>query len=269
MSKNRMFNTKFWSDSFIVDELNPHDRYLFLYLMLNERTNLCGIYELSIRTISNETGIEKEEVSRMLKRLEPKIYYKHGFVILTNALKHQNYKNKYIASGLQKELCKVPADLIELITIPSDFDMEFSCAIEPKKTKAEDSSGDMHESRVIQYNSIKPNLIKSNSNPIETNADEKAVDKTGTTGNNNLEGRTYGDVSMLFEDLQKQGLVNDQYKGWYCSAFFKLGRDRVQILASQARADGKDPAKLFSHLIQKEVGEKPSQSKISQSSVKN
>lgn len=246
MSKNRLFNTKFWSDGFIVDELNPHDRYLFMYLMLNEKTNLCGIYELPLRTIANETGIEKEEVSRMIKRLEPKIYYRDGWVVLTNALKHQNYKNSKIAVGLQKELCKAPAELIELIKIPSDFDMSFSCPVEPKSMSHHESSMTPEQ---YNSNSIQSNSIKSNSNSIKSTADV-----TGTTGDKNLEGRKYGDISLLYEDLEKKGLVNNQYKGWYCSAFFKIGRERVLILASQARADGKDPAKLFSHLIQKESG---------------
>lgn len=65
MSKNRFINTKFWSDNFII-ELNPLDRYLFLYFLTNEHTNIAGIYELPLRTISFETGIEKDMLEKMI-----------------------------------------------------------------------------------------------------------------------------------------------------------------------------------------------------------
>jgi len=84
MSVSRMVNSKFWSDSFIVDNLNPLDRYLFLYFLTNEKTNLAGVYELPIRTIANETGIDKEEIFRMLERMKTRIEYKDGWVFLCN-----------------------------------------------------------------------------------------------------------------------------------------------------------------------------------------
>ena len=55
--KNRVVNTRFWRDSFIFNHLNPLDRYLFLYLLTNDRTNLSGVYELPIKIMSVETGI--------------------------------------------------------------------------------------------------------------------------------------------------------------------------------------------------------------------
>ncbi len=64
---------------------------------------------------------------------------------------------------------------------------------------------------------------------------------TGTTDNNCY------DNDHLFEQLKD--LVNPQFRAWYCKRFYKLGRDRVLQLASIARADGKQPARLFSKLL--------------------
>lgn len=61
--------------------------------------------------------------------------------------------------------------------------------------------------------------------------------------------KKYLETDLLYEDLSS--LVNSQFKAWYCSRFYALGRERVLILASQARADGKDPVKLFSYLLRK------------------
>lgn len=112
MSVSRMINSKFWSDSFVVDKLNPLDRYLFLYFLTNEKTNLAGVYEIPLRTIANETGLDKEEILRMLERLTGKIEYKNGWVCLVNFIKHQNLNNKSIVKGIENELKEVPKEIL-------------------------------------------------------------------------------------------------------------------------------------------------------------
>lgn len=51
----------------------------------------------------------------------------------------------------------------------------------------------------------------------------------------------------LFNQLSD--LVNPEFRAWYCKRFYAIGKERVLVLASQARADGKEPRKLFSKLI--------------------
>ncbi len=61
--------------------------------------------------------------------------------------------------------------------------------------------------------------------------------------------KTY-EADELFEQLE--GLVNSQYRAWYCKQFYRLGRDRVLNLASQAKADAKtDPRRYFSALLKR------------------
>lgn len=76
------------------------------------------------------------------------------------------------------------------------------------------------------------------------------VEEKTTTGLN-AKTEKYKEIDMLYEDLKD--LCNDQFRLWYCKQFNKIGRDRVLILASQARVDGKDQVKLFSHLLRKEI----------------
>jgi hypothetical protein len=70
------------------------------------------------------------------------------------------------------------------------------------------------------------------------------INKFNTTDTNCYE------ADHLFNQLTD--LVNPQFRAWYCKRFYALGKDRVLILASQARADGRDPRKLFSTLIKNE-----------------
>ncbi len=92
MSKLRSVSTGFWSDPFIED-LTPSEKLLFLYLITNEKTNMLGIYEASLKKISFETGLNKDVVLNGLKAFESigKVRYVDNYVIIVNYMKHQNF----------------------------------------------------------------------------------------------------------------------------------------------------------------------------------
>lgn len=111
MAKERIINTRFWSDSFIV-ELNPLDRYLFLYLLTNEHTNICGIYELPLKRMSDETGIEKEMLMSMIKRFGDKVQYIDGWVAMKNFAKHQR-DNASVKIGIANAVKLIPPEIMK------------------------------------------------------------------------------------------------------------------------------------------------------------
>lgn len=114
MAKQRYINTKFWSDNFISD-LNPLDRYLFLYFLTNEHTNIAGTYEIPLKTISFETGLEIDMLKKMLKRLQGKIYYIDGWVYIKNFEKHQAVNNS-ILKGIELAKKDIPKEISEKIS---------------------------------------------------------------------------------------------------------------------------------------------------------
>ncbi len=59
-------------------------------------------------------------------------------------------------------------------------------------------------------------------------------------------------VNLLLQDCAD--LISADYKDWYAGVFYKLSPMVVQSLASQARSDGKSPARLFSYLLKINVG---------------
>jgi len=111
MAKLRSVSTAFWSDPFIED-LTPNHKLLFLYLVTNEKTNMLGIYESSIKKISFETGLKKDDVLKGLKEFERvnKVKYINNYVILINFMKHQKFNTNMkksaidIYNNLPKEL---------------------------------------------------------------------------------------------------------------------------------------------------------------------
>ena len=89
--KLRSVNTKFWEDTFIED-LSVENKLLFLYLLTNSYTNLLGIYEISLKRISYETGLKEETIRNGLKRfgmVRKVFYFNEKYIILRNFLKHQ------------------------------------------------------------------------------------------------------------------------------------------------------------------------------------
>jgi hypothetical protein len=90
-NKLRSVNTKFWDDPFI-EGLSPSKKLLFLYLLTNPLTNLLGIYEITIKRISYDTGINKESISKALEGFEKvnKVLNIDNYFILPNFLKNQS-----------------------------------------------------------------------------------------------------------------------------------------------------------------------------------
>lgn len=66
----RNVSVAFWTDSKVVDDFTPEDRYIYLYCMTNPHTKLCGCYEVSMKQIAYETGYDTATVDMLLKRLE-------------------------------------------------------------------------------------------------------------------------------------------------------------------------------------------------------
>lgn len=111
MSKKRYIDTKFWSDGY-VRKLNPLERYLFVYILTNEHTNISGIYELPIDFIAFETGIDQTVLPVMLERLREKIIYVNGWVAIKNFIKYQSDHDN-VKKGIEHNLASVPKEIMQ------------------------------------------------------------------------------------------------------------------------------------------------------------
>lgn len=114
-----MINTKFWNDNWIRD-LNPLERYVFLYFLTNEHTDICGVYELPIATIAFETGVKEKVVKQLiLPKLKDKIRYKEGWVGIVNFAKYQ-LNNPKVKIGIKAGFERVPSKILEIMEFKSD-----------------------------------------------------------------------------------------------------------------------------------------------------
>lgn len=90
------------------------------------------------------------------------------------------------------------------------------------------------------------NLKELLSTDISCNNRTKPTVTIDTPTTNNVH-RNDWEADNLFAQLSD--LVNERFRAWYISNFYRLGRDRVLQLASIARADGRNKPAYFSRLL--------------------
>lgn len=69
MSHFRQINPAFWSNPQVFGKMSPDERLLMLYLFSNPHSNLCGCYEISLSTMSRETGFTMEKIENLIESL--------------------------------------------------------------------------------------------------------------------------------------------------------------------------------------------------------
>jgi len=111
-----MVNTKFWTDNYI-SYLDPIEKLLFLYFLTNPATNISGTYELPLKNIALDTGLDKEMVEKILNRFskEHKIFYYQGWVHIVNFVKHQNQGSPKVKKGIEVEQMAIPQHIKDYI----------------------------------------------------------------------------------------------------------------------------------------------------------
>ena len=73
---------------------------------------MCGIYEVSLKTIEFETGIKKDRILKAIDSLSKarKVFYIDGFIVVKNFMKHQQMNPK-VTVGIQRSLNLLPEGL--------------------------------------------------------------------------------------------------------------------------------------------------------------
>lgn len=112
MAIYRNISMSFWSDTKVVDEFSPEDKYFMLYCLTNQYTNLCGCYEISIKQIVRDTGYNEETVTKLLDRFNKKYriikYNKENKELyIINWFKYNWTKSEKLNKPLLEEIKKI------------------------------------------------------------------------------------------------------------------------------------------------------------------
>lgn len=111
----RKVHTSFWSDPFVAD-LSDDKKLFYLYILTNERTKQCGIYEISKKQICFDLGYSIDTVSILLKYFisVDKIRYSESTkeVAVKNWNKYNKSSSPKVVKCLESELLNVKDRLL-------------------------------------------------------------------------------------------------------------------------------------------------------------
>lgn len=106
----RKIHVQFWGDVFI-QTLTPEQKFFFLYLLTNERTKQCGIYEITTRQISFDTGYTVETVLRLIEFFtnSEKVRFSRGTneIAIKNWDKYNSSDSPSVQNLVKKEIASV------------------------------------------------------------------------------------------------------------------------------------------------------------------
>lgn len=108
MAKHRMVVTSVWRKSRRFRPCSRNARYLYLYLLTNEDTELCGIYEQDWEDLLLWADMDEGEAAEAFKELEDRglAAYRNGWVLILN------YKavvaNPNVRKGVEEGLATLP-----------------------------------------------------------------------------------------------------------------------------------------------------------------
>ena len=158
MAIYRNIQMSFWTDSKIVDEFTPEDRYFYLYLFTNPHTNLAGCYELSIKQASVETGYDIAVINTLLRRFDEihnviKYSPLTKEVLLLNWHKYNWTASEKFRKPLLDEIRKIKTDAFreyllnvfnnDTVSIPYTYPMDTTVAVTDTVTDTVTDAVDM------------------------------------------------------------------------------------------------------------------------------
>jgi len=116
MSSHRYVATCFWDDAWI-QELEPDEKLLYMYLLTNSLTNIAGVYKITSRRMSFDTGIDKTRLAEILSSFEEarKAAFVEEYIILPNWPKHQKIISKDTRAGIDRVLASLPSAVLSML----------------------------------------------------------------------------------------------------------------------------------------------------------
>ena len=117
MAVFRKVHVSFWSDSWI-SSLTVEQRYFYLYILTNEKTTQCGIYEITKKQIAFDTGYSIDRVSILLKFFEKegklRFNSETNELAVKNWVKYNGSTSPQVKTCVDKELKQVKDTLLIL-----------------------------------------------------------------------------------------------------------------------------------------------------------
>lgn len=168
MAKFRKIETVIWSDSWFA-ELEKDHKLFYLYILTNEHTKQCGIYEITKRKIAFDFGCTIDTVSKHLEyfKKQDKILYSEetNELAIKNWAKFNYSKSPKVIKCIESELLDVKNRvLIQYINGIHTLSQE-----EEEKEEEKDSKinwMERYQKFISEFNSIKKTSFRGSKNDL-------------------------------------------------------------------------------------------------------
>ncbi len=123
MAKYRTVHTSFWDDTKVIDEFTSDDKYLFLYILTNQKANQIGCYELPISQIMRDTRLSKSKIEKIFQKFEEKLQvivydYETKEVFIKNWHKYNWLNSVLTKKCIEKEYEMIKSDYLKELISP-------------------------------------------------------------------------------------------------------------------------------------------------------
>lgn len=137
MAIYRQLHTTFWKDK-RVGEWSKDQKLFFLYLLSNDYTTQCGVYEFNLRYAKFELDMTTEEIKANIDFLvsEGRIVFneKSEELMIVNWLKYNNARSPKVAAVIDKELKEIKTLEFEIEVIKKCQEYKYPIqTIKPKE----------------------------------------------------------------------------------------------------------------------------------------
>jgi hypothetical protein len=115
MAKYRPIKTEVWEDDWFYS-LSAPEKLIWIFLLTNDRTSLCGIYKVSIGYVYRMTKVSEDTIKKALERFEQAdkaTLIDNQWISIKNIVKHHSASPK-ITDGMNRELAEIPQEIAKL-----------------------------------------------------------------------------------------------------------------------------------------------------------
>ena len=219
----RMIQNDFWTDSKIVDDFSPEDKYFYLYLLTTPLANSSGCYEVSIKTMAEHLGWNKETVEKLLERFEVVLnvirYSRDTKEILilnwakynwTDSPKFRKGLEKYIKAIKNPEFKAFLTDLnngIDTVSIPYAYTVSLSLSNNNSKDNINNKSNKTIKHKYGEYKHVR--LTENEYNKLLNDLGQEKLDLSIKILDEYCEmhGKTYTNYNLVL-----RGWVQNEVK---------------------------------------------------------
>lgn len=182
MAVYRNIHISFWQDEFVLG-LTPEEKYFYLYLMTNSKTNQAGCYSVARKIMEMETGYNRETVEKLIQKFKEYEKIDYCFdtkeILIKNWFKYSWTKSPKVISCIKKDIAGIKNLLFKdmLIHILTQYiegveNIQYEYSIDtvsiPNHNKNNHNNNHNHKNN---HNNNHNNILSENSDEISAHSE--------------------------------------------------------------------------------------------------